>query len=169
MPWTRIIMKPLKLNLKQSSNHNEFIILHIILCNIKKRFEWNSDTFHRCYNKCWHSKLQDYYYLWLTPNSHVPTHLQQALWKGHMFYWMGLCLGCRVNQEHCRTCHFLLSWQALLEREGRLCLLVLGLQHVACVGADPPCLSLLHLLNWCHIGTMALVSQLWWNQIISWE
>lgn len=31
-----------------------------------------------------------------------------------MFHEMRLFIGCCVNQEHCWTCHFLLSWQALL-------------------------------------------------------
>lgn len=49
--------------------------------------------------------------------------LQHAWWKGHMFFEMRLFIGCCVNQEHCWTCHFLLSWQALLEN-GRMLLFI---------------------------------------------
>lgn len=67
-----------------------------------------------------------------------------------MFYEMRLFIGCCVNQEHCWTCHFLLSWQALLGEGEDAPVYSDPLYCTWRVSkVDPPCISLLHLFNWC--------------------
>lgn len=133
---------------------------------------WISQNSLLTHYRCWHSRPQESFFC-----------ISSCL-IGTLFICAALFTACskegpyvfrdEVMHRLLRKPRTLSNLSLLLELtsiiRGRcLCLFVLSLWHVVCVKVDPACLSLFHLFSWCRTGTMALVSQLWWNQICSWE